>query len=77
MRSGKSTVSASWTGSRSPVPSSFPGCPVVLDRSARRLLGRTEAGQTVLINDIEYTISGVVEDISPSLPDVYAEAWVP
>lgn len=52
---------------------------VVLDRSlARRLLGRTEvAGQTVLINDIEYTISGVVEDISAVASDVYAEAWVP
>lgn len=51
---------------------------VVLDRSlARRLLGRTEvAGQTVLINDIEYTISGVVEDISAVASDVYAEAWV-
>ena len=52
---------------------------VVLDRSlARRLLGRTEvAGQTVLINDIEYTISGVVEDVSAVASDVYAEAWVP
>ena len=52
---------------------------VVLDRSlARRLLGRTEvAGQTVLINDIEYTISGVVEDISAVASDVCAEAWVP
>ena len=30
-----------------------------------------------MINDIEYTISGVVEDISAVASDVYAEAWVP
>ncbi|MDD2951577.1 MAG: ABC transporter permease [Parabacteroides sp.] len=51
---------------------------VVLCRSlAGRLFGHeAAAGQTVWLNDLEYTVSGVVEDVSGVTADVYAEAWV-
>ena len=50
----------------------------VLCRSlAGRLFGHeAAAGQTILLNDLEYTVSGVVDDVSGITADVYAEAWV-
>ena len=45
---------------------------------ARRLFGENEAtGQTLLINEARYTVSGVVADVSGITSDVYAEVWVP
>lgn len=51
---------------------------VVLSRDlARRLFGRVEvAGQTVLLDEMEYRVSGVVSDVSGITSDVYAQAWV-
>lgn len=50
----------------------------VLCRSlAGRLFGHeAAAGQTILLNGLEYTVSGVVDDVSGITADVYAEAWV-
>lgn len=45
---------------------------------ARRLFGDAETiGQEVLINDVKYTVSGVVEDISGITSDVCADVWIP
>lgn len=44
---------------------------------AGRLFGHeAAAGQTILLNGLEYTVSGVVDDVSGITADVYAEAWV-
>ena len=32
---------------------------------------------TILINDVEYTVTGVVEDVSLALNNAYAELWIP
>ena len=32
---------------------------------------------TILINDVEYTVTGVVEDVSSVLNNAYAELWIP
>lgn len=51
---------------------------VLSESLARRLFGKVEAsGETVLVNDVAYTVSGVVEDVSGVTSDVYAEVWVP
>lgn len=51
---------------------------VLSESLARRLFGKVEAsGETVLVNDVSYTVSGVVEDVSGVTSDVYAEVWVP
>ncbi|WP_425886436.1 ABC transporter permease [Parabacteroides sp. ASD2025] len=51
---------------------------VLAESLARRLFGRTDVtGQAVLINDVEYTVSGVVADVSGITSDVYADVWIP
>lgn len=52
---------------------------VVLCRSlARRLFGREAvSGEIVRLNEVDYTVCGVVADVSGALPDVYAQAWLP
>ena len=51
---------------------------VLTESLARRLFGENEAtGQTLLINEARYTVSGVVADVSGVTSDVYAEVWVP
>lgn len=51
---------------------------VLSESLARRLFGKVEASsETVLVNDVSYTVSGVVEDVSGVTSDVYAEVWVP
>lgn len=51
---------------------------VLSETLARRLFGRTEVvGQDILLNDVNYRISGVVKDVSAHLFSSYAEAWIP
>ena len=51
---------------------------VLSESLARRLFGDVQAtGQTVLLNDVEYTVSGVVEDVSGIASDVCADIWIP
>lgn len=51
----------------------------VISRSlARRLYHKEKvAGETLLLNDVAYRISGVVEDVSSLFPNAYAELWFP
>lgn len=45
---------------------------------ARGLFGSEDVvGQTFLLDDVEYTISGVVKDVSAITPSVCANIWVP
>lgn len=52
---------------------------VVLCRSMARQFFEKEdvIGQTIQLNDVEYQICGVVEDVSGTLEDTYAQAWIP
>jgi putative ABC transport system permease protein len=51
---------------------------VLSERLARKLFGSDNAvGQNILFNEITYTVSGVVEDVSPSMTMTYADVWVP
>lgn len=51
---------------------------VLAESVARRLFGGgNAAGQTVLVNEVKYTVSGVVADVSGIASDVYAEVWIP
>lgn len=45
---------------------------------AKKLFERTDvSGQTVLLDDVEYIVSGVVKDVSSVTPSVAADLWVP
>lgn len=45
---------------------------------ARRLFGTTDvAGKTVLLNHVEYRITGVVADVSMLATSAYAQIWIP
>jgi putative ABC transport system permease protein len=51
---------------------------VVSESTARRLFGSVEAeGRTALVNDVEYTVCGVVADVPTPMPMAYADAWAP
>lgn len=52
---------------------------VVLSRSmSHKLFGRTDVvGQALLLNEMEYTVTGVVNDVSGITPSVNADLWVP
>lgn len=52
---------------------------VVLCRSmARQFFGKEDViGQTIQLNEVEYRICGVVEDVSGTLEDTYAQVWIP
>lgn len=52
---------------------------VVLCRSmARKLFGKEDViGQTVMLNEVEYRVCGVVEDVSGTLEYTYSQAWMP
>ena len=51
---------------------------VLAESLARRLFGSVDVtGREVLMNHIPYTVAGVVEDVSLTATDAYAEAWVP
>ena len=51
---------------------------VITNSLARELFGRNDVvGQEVLMNDVAYTVCGVVEDVSSAMKDCYAEAYIP
>lgn len=52
---------------------------VVLSASlAMKLFSRTDvSGQAVILDDVEYIVSGVVKDVSSITPSVVADLWVP
>lgn len=51
---------------------------VLSETRARQLFGKPDvAGQGVLLNDVEYTVAGVVRDISAVNTITCADAWVP
>lgn len=51
---------------------------VISESLARQLFERVDiAGQLLLLNGVEYTVSGVVNDVSRLTSDVYADMWVP
>lgn len=52
----------------------------ILSRSAcRKVFGAEEGvrGRTIMIDDIEYRVAGVVDDVSPLQKSAYADVWVP
>ena len=51
---------------------------VITEDIARQLFGTTDvAGKTVLLNHVEYRISGVVADVSVLATSAYAQVWIP
>jgi putative ABC transport system permease protein len=51
---------------------------VICESLARKIFATPEvAGQTLLINDVEYVVGGVVEDVSTIFSNTYAEVWIP
>lgn len=51
---------------------------VLSESKAVKLFGKTEVvGQTVRLNGVDYTVSGVVRDVSVANVQVYSEAWFP
>ncbi|WP_455628284.1 ABC transporter permease [Parabacteroides chinchillae] len=51
---------------------------VVNEKTARMLFGKTDVvNETILLNDVEYSVCGVVADVSAVTPDAYADVWVP
>ncbi len=51
---------------------------VISEKLARRLFGKTEAqGQRLLINRTEYTVCGVVKNVSRTARFAYSDVWVP
>ena len=52
---------------------------VVSESLARRIFSTTTGvtGKSILLDDTEYSVSGVVKDVSAVTPSVYADMWVP
>ncbi|MDR2810252.1 MAG: ABC transporter permease [Tannerellaceae bacterium] len=51
---------------------------VVSEALARTFFGQTDAvGQTLSLDFVDYTIVGVVNNVSEAVQEVYAEAWTP
>ncbi|RHJ92429.1 ABC transporter permease [Parabacteroides bouchesdurhonensis] len=51
---------------------------VVNEKTARKLFGKTDViNETVLLNGVEYSVCGVVADVSAITQDVYADVWIP
>lgn len=51
---------------------------ILCESLARRLFNSTDAlNKIVLINDIEFTVTGVVKNVSSIFTHAYAELWVP
>lgn len=51
---------------------------VLSETMARKIFGKTTvSGMPILINDVEYRVSGVVKDVSSIMSHTYAEIWVP
>lgn len=51
---------------------------VLSETMARKIFGKTDViNMSVMVNEIEYNISGVVKDVSSVMSLVYADIWVP
>lgn len=51
---------------------------ILCESLAKRLFNSTDiVNKSIMINDIEFTVTGVVKDVSPTLSRAYAELWVP
>lgn len=51
---------------------------VISVTTAKKLFGETNVtGRSFLLNDTEYTVSGVVDDVSGITPSVCADIWIP
>ena len=51
---------------------------LITDQTARELFGTTDVlGKNIVINFIDYSITGVVKEVSRAARDSYAEAWIP
>lgn len=51
---------------------------VVSASLAKKLFSRTDvSGEAVMLDDVEYIVSGVVKDVSDITPSVAADLWVP
>lgn len=51
---------------------------VLSETMARKIFGKTDViNLSVMVNEIEYNISGVVKDVSSVMSLVYADIWVP
>lgn len=51
---------------------------VITDQTARELFGTTDVlGKNIVINFINYSITGVVKEVSRAAMDSYASAWIP
>ena len=53
-------------------------CVVLSEKLAYKLFNANDIlNNTLLINDIEYIVTGVVKDVSPVFTNAYAEFWIP
>lgn len=51
---------------------------VINESTARKLYGKSDVvGEQIIINTDEYTITGVVKDVSKVFKNAYAQAWIP
>jgi putative ABC transport system permease protein len=51
---------------------------VVCESVARKFFGRTDvAGETLQLDYADYTVAGVVEDVSEAVEEVSGEVWIP
>jgi len=51
---------------------------VITSEVASKLFGNEESlGKTIIINDISYTITGIVKPVSEKAQEAYADVWVP
>lgn len=51
---------------------------VITETVARKLYGTTDVvGKTVMLNFVDYTITGVVKDVSKLATSSYAQVWIP
>lgn len=51
---------------------------VIAESAAKKLFGTTEAtGKHFYINHVDYTVRGVVKDVSPLASNAYGQVWVP
>lgn len=52
---------------------------VITEAVAREAFGSPEAavGQTMEISDVPYTVTGVIENVSPITESAYAQVWIP
>ena len=51
---------------------------IICESLAKKIFGEIEInGKSMLINDVEYVVGGVVKDVSPTMTMSFANLWVP